>query len=68
MINDFETNLDYETYTQWEAPYPFFQNEEFIVEEENIPQEWIETIRNCGVEEQDKRYLIYGIKSPSYFS
>ena len=68
MINDFETNLDYETFTQWEEPSPFFQNEEFIVEEENIPQEWVETIRNCGVEEQDKRYLIYGIENPSYFS
>ena len=67
MITDFETNLDYETYTQWEEPSSFFQNEEFVVEEENIPQEWVETIRNCDVECRDKRYLIYGINNP-YFS
>jgi hypothetical protein len=27
MINDFETNLDYETYSQWEEPSPFFSSE-----------------------------------------
>lgn len=54
MINDFETNLNYQTFTQWEVATPFYQNEEFIVEEENIPQEWIEAIRNCDVEMQHR--------------